>query len=205
MLASNLGLGNDQLQRVTAIGLVDGVLQDTDGLEQVAGDLDLVGEVGRIGDNLLGLGLELHGRGLVVAILHGGLDTGDLATFVIQDLIDVGVQHVSTTVDGRKTSKALGELAQAVQRVDVRRLAVAGHGVDVEADTVDSLDGGAGLVDVLVRGVEGHGVTNEITGVILEAELVIHLLHGAATDVETYSKLAIIIHPGSLLDINAPW
>jgi hypothetical protein len=48
-------------------------------------------------------------------------------------------------------------------------------------------------------------VTNEITGVILEAKLVIHLLHGAATDVETYSQLAIIILPSSRLDIDAPW
>lgn len=181
------------------------MLQDTDGLEQIAGDLDIVGEVRRIGNDLLGLGLELHRRGLVITILHGSLDTRDLATLVIQHLIDVGVQHVGTTVDGGKTGKALRKLAETVEGVDVRRLAVTGHGVDVEADVVDGLDGSAGLVDVLVRGVEGHGVTNEVTGVVLETELVIDLLHGAGSNVETYSELAIFPHPGSLLGVDVPW
>lgn len=60
MLASDLGLGNYKLQRVTAISLVDGVLQDADSLQQVSADLNLAREVRRIGDNLLGLGLEFH-------------------------------------------------------------------------------------------------------------------------------------------------
>lgn len=183
VLPSNLGLGKNQLQRVAAISLVDRVLQDADRLEQVAGNLDLAGEVRRVGNDLLSLGLELHGGRLVIAILHGGLDTGDL-TAVVEHLVDIGVQHVGAAVDSGQTSKTLGELTQTVERVDVWRLAISSHGVDVQADAVDSLDH-ARLGDVVVRGIEGHRVANKVAGVILEAELVINLLHGARSDVQT--------------------
>lgn len=183
MLPSNLGLGNDQLQRVASISLVNGVLQDTDRLEQVARDLDLAGEVRRIGDDLLGLSLELHGSRLVVAVLHSGLDPGNVSA-VVKHLVDVGVQHVGATVDGRQTSKALRQLTQTVKRVDVRRLAVASHGVDVEADAVDGLHGHTWLGDVFVRRVKGHGVANEVAGVVLQTKLVIDLLHSARCDIQ---------------------
>ena len=184
MLASNLGLRNDELQRITAIGLVNGVLQDADRLEQVSGNADLAREVGGVGNNFLCLGFKFHNLGVLITVLHGGLDTGDLAVLV-QHLIDVGVQHVGTAVDGGKTSKALGKLTQTVERVDVWGLSVAGHGVDVETDAVDSIDSHTGLVDVLIRWVQSHGVANEITGVLLEAELIVDILHGDGGDVQT--------------------
>lgn len=189
MLASNLGLGNDQLQRVAAVGLIDGVVQNANSLEQVSGDLGLAGEVGRIGDDLLGLSFEFHGVGLVLAILHGGLDAGNLAVLV-QHLIDIGVKHIGTTVDGGKTSEALRKLTETIERVDVWGLSVTSHRVHVQADAVNGLDSGAGLVDVSVGGVQGHGVADEIASVILKAELVVDLLHGAVVDVEPYSSLA---------------
>ena len=188
MLASDLGLGNDQLQGIATVGLVNRVLQDTDRLQQVSRNPDLPGEVGGIGNDLLGLGLELHLGRLVITVPHSGLDARDLAV-IVEHLVDVGVQHVGTTVDSRQTSEALGKLTQAIQGVDVRRLSVTGHGVDVEADAVDSLGGGARLVNVLVRWEQCHGVTDEVTGVLLEAELVVNILHGARTDVQSYVKL----------------
>jgi len=184
MLPSNLRLGNDQLQRVAAVRLVDGVFQDTDSLDQVSADPNLAGEVGRIGDNLLGLGLELHGLGLVITVLHGSLDAGDLAAVIVEHLVDVGVQHVGATVDGRQTSETLGELTQAVERIDIGRLAVSGHGVDIKADAVDSLDGHAGFGDVVILGEQGHRVANEVAGVVLETKLVVNILHGARADVQ---------------------
>lgn len=170
------------------------MLQDADRLEQVSGDLDLAGEVGWVGNNLLGLGLKLHLRSLVVAVLHGGLDARDLAV-VIEHLVDVGVQHVGTAVDCRQTSEALGELTQTVQGVDVWRLAVAGHGVDVKANSVDCLDGLARLVNVFVRREKGHGMADKVPSVILQAELVINLLHTARTDFQAYIESAMISRP----------
>lgn len=156
MLPSNLRLGDDQLQRVTAIGLVDGVLENTDGLEQVAGHGGLAGEVGRVCEDLLCLGGEVHGLRSVVPVLHRRLDTRDLPAVVIENLIDVGVEHVGTAVDGGQTGETLRELTQAVERVDVRRLAVPGHRVHVQTDAVDSLDGLANLVDVVIGLIQSH-------------------------------------------------
>lgn len=190
MLASNLGLGDDQLHRVAAVGLIDGVVQNADGLEQVSGDLRLAWEVGRISDDLLGLGLKLHGLGLVITVLHGRLDAGNLA-ILVKHLVNVGVQHVGTAVDGRQTSEALGQLAETVERVDVRRFSVACHRVDIQADAVNGFDGGTVLVDIFVGGVQSHRVTDKIAGVILEAELVVDLLHSASVDVQSWSLLAI--------------
>jgi hypothetical protein len=190
VLASNLRLGNDQLHRVAAVGLIDGVVQNADSLEQVSGDLGLAREVRRISDDLLGLGLKLHGFGLVVTVLHRRLNSGDLAVLV-KHLVDVGVQHVCTAVNGRQTSETLGQLAETVERVDIWRFSVACHRVDIQADTVNCFDGGATLVDIFVGGVQSHGVTDEITGIILEAKLVVNLLHRARMDVQSWWALAI--------------
>ena len=181
VLAANLVLGNDDLARVGVVGAGNGVLEDADGPEHVADDLDLVGEVRGVAEDHLGARLEAH----LLDARHGGLDTNDLIALV-QHLVDVGVEHVGAAVDGRQAREALRQLAEAVERVDVRRLAVPGHRVAVEADALDGLGGLSGDADVLVVGlVEGHGVADKVAGAGLEAELVVDLLHGDAVYVET--------------------
>lgn len=191
MLSSNLRLGNDQLQRVATVRLVDGVLQDADRLQQVSGNLGLAREIRWVGQNLLGLGGEAHGFAAVIPILHGGLDSRNLAV-LIEDLIDVGVKHVGTSVDSRQTSEALRELTQTVERVDVGRLAVAGHRVHVQADAVDGIGGHSTLSNIVVGLIQGHGVANEVTGVFFQAEFVIDFLHGALSNVQAYTMLAVM-------------
>lgn len=185
MLPPNLRLGDDQLQRVTVIGLGDRVLENTDGLEQVAGHGGLAGEVGRVCEDLLCLGGKVHGLGSVVSVLHRRLDTRDLSAVVIEHLIDVGVEHVGTAVNGGQTGEALRELTQTVERVDVWRLAVPGHRVHVQTDAVDSLGGLTNLVDVVIGLVQSHRVTDKLTGIVFETELVINVLHRARADVQT--------------------
>lgn len=180
VLAADLVLGNDDLARVAVVRAGERVLEDADGPEHVADDLDLVGEVRRVAEDHLGARLEAH----LLDARHGGLDAHGLVALV-QHLVDVGVEHVGAAIDGRQAGEALGQLAEAVERVDVGRLAVPGHRVAVEADPLDGLGGLAGDTDVLVVGlVEGHGVADEVARAGLEAELVIHLLHGDAVDVE---------------------
>lgn len=186
MLSSDLRLRDDKLQRVAAVGLIDGVVEDTDGLQQVASNADLAREVRGVGENLLRLSGEAHGLALIVTVLHGGLDSGHLAALIVKDLIHGGVEHISTAIDSRKTSETLGKLTQAVKGVDVWRLAVTGHGVDIQADAVDGFGSRSGLEEVFIGLVESHGVTNEIASVILQAELVVDLLHRALGDVEAY-------------------
>lgn len=113
---ANLALGNDQLARVRVVGVGQRVLEDADGAQDLANRLDLAGKVGRVANDKLGLGRKLD---LVVAVGHGGLDAHRLA-IVVLDLVDVGVEHVGAAVDGRQAGKALGQLAQTVEGVDVR-------------------------------------------------------------------------------------
>lgn len=116
-------------------------------------------------------------------ITHGGLDPGNLSIFV-KNLVDAGVEHIGSTIDGRKTSETLRELTEAVKGIDIWRLSVARHGVHVKANAIDSLDGGSRLVNVVVRLVESHRMADEIASVIFEAELVINLLHGALRNIQ---------------------
>lgn len=184
VLAADLRLGDDQLQRVGVVGVGNGVVQDTDGLQQVASDADLVGEVGGVREDLLRLGLELHARAIVALLLHGGLDANNLAV-VVEELIHVGVQHVGTAIDGGKASEALGKLSQAIKGIYVGRLSVSRHGVDVESDANNGIVGTALCVNVVVGLVQSHRVANEVAGASLETELVVHVLHGAVLDVQS--------------------
>lgn len=184
MLTADLRLRDDQLEGVGVIGVGNGVVQNADGLQQVASDADLVGEVGGVREDLLCLGLELHARAVVTLLLHGGLDANDLAVLV-QELVHVGVEHVGATVDGGKAGEALGKLSQAVKRVDVGRLSVSGHGVDVESDANNGVVGTTLRVDVVVGLVQSHGVADKIASAILEAEFVVDVLHGAVLDVQS--------------------
>jgi hypothetical protein len=45
VLSSDLRLRNDELDRVRVVGLLDGVVQNTDSLQEMTNRLDLVGEV----------------------------------------------------------------------------------------------------------------------------------------------------------------
>lgn len=184
MLPSDLRLGDNQLQRIAAIRLVNGVLQDADGLEQVASHPDLAREVRRVGQDLLSLGRELHGLAVVVTVLHGGLDSRDLAALVVENLVDAGVEHVGTSIDSRQTGETLGKFTKTVQRVDIRRLAVPSHGVHVQANPVDGVGSHARLFNVFIGLVEGHRVTNEVPGVRLQSELVVDVLHGTLRDIK---------------------
>lgn len=156
------------------------MLQDTDGTENVTDNLGLAREVRGVTKDHLGAGLKLH----LLDASHGGLDANSLAALG-DELIDVGVEHVGTAVDGGETGKALGELAKTVQRVDVRRLSVTGNRVTVEADALNGVGGLALGGEVVIGEVEGHGVANEVLGASLKAELVVDLVHGAGVHVET--------------------
>ena len=187
VLASNLGLRDDQLQRV-GIGCVgDRVVENADGLQQMSSNARLAGEVRGVGKNLSCLGLELHALAGIILLLHGGLDTHNLAT-VVEELVDIGVQHVGTTVDSGETSETLGQLSETVERVDVWRLSIPRYRVTVEPDALNGLVRLSLLRDVVVGGVQSHGVTNEIACGSLDNKLVVYILHGRVLDVDACVK-----------------
>lgn len=189
ILAADLALGNNQLSRVRVARVCQRVLQDADGPQYVSHNLDLVGEVARVANDDLGLGLKLH---LGLDVGHGGLDADRLVALV-DHLVDVGVEHVGAAVNGRQAGETLGELAEAVEGVDVGRLSVAGDRVAIQTNALDGLGGDAGLVEIRVGLVESHGVADEVFGRGLEAELIKHLLHGAGGHVEAWGELSLLV------------
>lgn len=203
MLPSNLRLRNNQLERIAAIGLLNGMLQDADRFKEVAGHPDLAREVRRVGDDLLSLCLELHRLVVVVvAVLHSCLNPRNLAAIVMEHLVDAGVEHVCTAVDCGEARKALRKLTKAVKRVDVRRLPVPGHGVHIQANAVDGFGGHAGFCDVEIGLEQSHRVADEVTGVILEAKLVVYILHRALGNVQTWVISAIVAVANSANNTN---
>lgn len=70
----------------------------------------------------------------------------EFAILVRDDFVDGLVEHVGTAVDGAQTGKGLRKLAEPVERIDIRGLAVAGHGGRIQDDAIVCWPGG--FVDV---------------------------------------------------------
>lgn len=182
VLAANLRLGDDQLARVTLVGIGERVLENADRAEDVSGDLDLIREVARVAENQLGLGLKLH---LGLDATHGSLDTNSLASLV-NKLIDISVEHVGAAIDGAEAGETLGQFTQTVEGIDVRRLSISSDTVSVQTNALDGLGRTARGVKVGVGLVESHSVAYEVLSRGFETKLVVDILHGAGAHVETY-------------------
>lgn len=89
-------------------------------------------EVARVTNDLLRL------DGLVTAA-----NADELAVRVRNNLVNGLVEHVGTAIDGAQAGERLWELAETVEGVDVRRLAVPGHRRRVQDDTL--ICGASGL------------------------------------------------------------
>jgi hypothetical protein len=128
----DLVLRNDDLHAVSVVGTRNGMLEETYSSDDSAllDDADLAtlrgrrsAKVARIANDLLSLdGLSATSHPYKLAIR------------ICDDLIDGFVEHVRAAVDGAQASKGLRKLAEAVERIDVRRLAVASHRGSVEDD-----------------------------------------------------------------------
>lgn len=105
MPPSHLVLGNDQLHTVCIVSVGNGVLEQADGADQLG---RLPGELLAL-DRLLEVG-RVTNEGVCLDSLIAGADADELAIIVGDDLVDGLVEHVGTSVDGRQTSEALGQL-----------------------------------------------------------------------------------------------
>jgi hypothetical protein len=126
-----LVLGDDELETVAVVGARDRMLEDTDS----ANDLALLEDLGLL---LLCLGIDKVTRvtddHIGASDLVPAPDARELALVIVHDLVDGLVEHVRPSIDGRETGETLGELSEAVEGVDVGRLAVASDRRAVEDD-----------------------------------------------------------------------
>ena len=182
VLALELRGGDDDLERLGVVRVGDRVVEEADGPRDLARQRALVVllEVGRVAEDEGGLG-----------DLRVALDAPGLAVGVEEDLVDGPVEHEGAAVDGAEAGEALGQAAEAVHGVDVGRLAVAVERVDVEVDRHDRRQ--RRLLEVAVVDVEGHGVADELLRQLLEAEVVVELLHRHDRQVLALVRLDLVL------------
>ena len=178
-LSLQLLLGQDDLDGWHVLGVWNRVVHDADGSDNLANHLGLVhvSNIGGVANHEWGLG------GLVT-----GADTDDLAA-LHKDLIDRGVQHVGTTVNGAQTRERLGETSETVHWVQEWRATILTHGFLVELHLWEGVVGGH--LQVAVITLHGDSVTKEINGVLLEAGLLEQLSAGLLGVVEVVPGLLV--------------
>lgn len=158
VLALELLGGDDELEGVGVVGVGHGVLHEDDGADDGAVLLHLGGlESEHVG------GVSKDHLGLDDSALD--LDTDDLAVLV-DELLDLLLEHLDATGDGAETGETLGDTAETVLGVDEGGRTETGKRVSVKLALLDGISGG--LVEVVVVLVQSDGVTSELDGVLTE-------------------------------------
>ena len=120
-------------------------------------------------DGVGGVTDDQRAVGNTIAVLH----SDNLAIFE-QNLVDVGVQHESSTVDSTDPGESFGDATQTVDRVDEGRVSISSHRVGVKLNFADHLD--CGQSNEALIGVESNSMTNEVNGVWLQPKFLKHSL-----------------------------
>mmetsp|Transcript_551 Transcript_551/g.1269 ORF Transcript_551/g.1269 Transcript_551/m.1269 type:complete len:207 (-) Transcript_551:621-1241(-) len=153
VLAADLRSRDNDLGRLLVIGVRDGVIEEADASNNLSGRSDgILRKVRGISDDHLGLGHFI-----------ARLDAVGNTVGILQNLVNVAVQHEGSTVNGAETGEALGQTTETVQGVDVGAGTVASQGVAVALQLLDG--GGGGLVEVIIVKLEAHGVGNKLVSV----------------------------------------
>jgi len=117
------------------------------------------------------------------------LDASDLSGFVIDDFIDILVEHESTTIDGAHSGETFGDTTETIDGIDERRVSVSTVGIHVELDLINSFNGRS--VDEVIISVEGNSVTNEINGIGGEIEFLDQSSKRFLVKIETSVSLGV--------------
>jgi len=179
-------------------GVESRTIEDADAAHNAARLVDAVREVGWVGDDKLALGsLALRAH------------SDDLPFGIVDDLIDGLTKHVCPTVNGREAAgeytgcrtgnaeptsrpcKALGQFAQAVLRVDERRVAVGSQAFTVETDAVQCLLGRTLQIRIII--IQCHGVADELARFWVQPKLTVHSGHRVSVDVEPVVGAGILL------------
>jgi len=185
-LSIHLSLRNDHLERGDILGVGDGVIQDTDASDDLASGLDL----------LLVTSLQhvrrMANDSFALSGIGAASDTANLATLVINDLLNVLIQHESTTMDGAHSGETFGDTTQTVDGVQEGRVTISAMRVHVQLDLLDALISGS--LNETIISVKGNSVTDEIDDIDGKIVLLDHsrevILHGV--DLAGHMSLLIV-------------
>lgn len=155
------------------------MVQQANATYHLCGLFDALFDVGWVAEHLFAFGYDA-----------ATLDTDDGGT-VENDFVNRSIQHVRTAVDGTKPGEPLGQLAKAVQRIQIRALAVASQRVAVQLDALNQI--GGRFVDVVVVQVQRQGVAGEVLRVLVQPELGVQLLGRHALRVDVLPRFRIVL------------
>ena len=184
VLAADLVARNDDLGGRGVAGVGDRVLQQANAAHHLARGAELFrGEIGRVPDDG-----QVGGRRLAA-----GSYTKCLATLIVQDLVDVLVEHEGAPVDGTQAREALRETPQTVHGVQVWRRSVTVKGVGVQYKAPESVNARQSFV-IVVRP-KSHGVSKEILRVVVQHVVREHLGHCHLVAVVALPRLDVVLLP----------
>lgn len=118
---------------------------------------------------------------LALSDLLTRLNTAHATLVVVEDLIDVLVEHEGTSLDRTHSREAFWDTTETIDGVDERRVTVTADRIHVKLDFIDGFNGGT--VEETIIGEQRDSVTNEIDGVGFEFELVQEFSHGHAGEI----------------------
>mmetsp|Transcript_30538 Transcript_30538/g.57215 ORF Transcript_30538/g.57215 Transcript_30538/m.57215 type:complete len:316 (-) Transcript_30538:54-1001(-) len=173
VMTLNLWTGNDDLYRFRIVRIWDGVVQKTNATNNLSRGADLVlRKVGRVSNNH---GCFGHHFGALV-FKGCGLDPTRFSTLVVDNFIDVLVQHEGTTMNGTNSGESFGQTSQSVDRIDVGGSSVSTEGITIGLELRDGWQGRQ--VHVFFVELQTHGVTDELMSVGLQPKVGVELTHG---------------------------
>jgi hypothetical protein len=162
-----LFLRNNDLNTRSVICVRNRVVKNANGSDNLHSFLDflVLHDIRGIADNKRSFG------NLII-----GLDSSDFSIFTKENLVNVGVEHVSTSMDSAKSRETFRKTSQTIDRIEERRITILSKGFDVKLDLLDSFDGRLG--EVLIISEESDCMSQEINGIIFKFMLLENIRHG---------------------------
>mgnify|MGYP006976780602 CR=1 FL=1 len=139
------------------------MVHDTDASDDFSNALDLVFVTGF--DHITGMTDEHLALGNFISTL----DSTNLSVFIEKNLVNILVEHESTSVNGAHSRETFRDTSESIDRVDERRLTVSAMRIHIELNSLDGFNHRS--VNEAIISVKGNSVTNEVDSVGTKIEL----------------------------------
>ena len=116
-------------------------------------------------------------------------DSDSLSIFE-QNLVNLGVEHVSSSMNCAKSGESLRKTSKTVDWVQERRVTISSNGLEVKLDLENCVC--SWLVQVIVCSMECHGVTKEINRVRFKFVVLVNVTHVLVFHVDCFPGRLVV-------------
>lgn len=114
----------------------------------------------------------------------------NFSTSVESDFVNLGVQHVGSSMDSAKSTECLGQSTKTIDWVQEATGSVLAVTLKIKLHLFDRVD--SWLVKISIRILQCNCVTQEIDSVFVKVVVLENVLHGCLMDVEVVPSLRVI-------------